>query len=277
MLSTGCNILSCRHRKREIWHEEEQVLLQEGGGWMSDLTLRGEVGKDLWNTRFHAAVAHTGFHHPVTDPYHSRVSSSIADHRADVGFPVARLGFVPRGSEGLANNLSSPVGRVDSTSTTGPVFRSDQSQADPDTLKGRRGGRVEERRAKGSKGRVLLHRSLSLSFPLFHSLSLSRCLFQAVNVALLLWVYIVILMRKAEIKKIAINGLPCYCALPLQMDKDKSNYFCTRAFLLNKTTCFFWLRGVVQQCSLLCRSNGKSMKSAELCVQVDCEIQSYAL
>lgn len=231
MLSTGCNILSCRLRKREIWHEEEQVLLQEGGGWMSDLTLQGEVGKDLWNAHFQAAVAHTGFHHPVTDPYHSRVSSSIADHRADVGFPLARLGFVPRGSEGLANNLSSPVGRVDSTSTTGPVFRSDQSQADPATLKA---GGVEEWRKGGQKEAKEGNCCTDLSLSLFPSLSfsLSRCLFQAVNVALLLWVYIVILMRKAEIKKIAIIWLPCYCALPLRMDKGREQLLLHTCFSL---------------------------------------------
>lgn len=51
---------------------------------------------------------------------------------------------MPRGSEGLANNLSSPVGRVDSTSTTGPVFRSDESEADP-------AGGVEEWRKGGQK------------------------------------------------------------------------------------------------------------------------------
>ena len=79
------------------------------------------------------------------------------------GFPVAGFDFVSHGSENLANNLSSPVGRVDSTSTTGPVFRSDQSKTDPATLKA---GGVKERR-KGGQKEATDHRSLSffLSFP----------------------------------------------------------------------------------------------------------------
>lgn len=48
-----------------------------------------------------------------------------------------------RGSEGLANNLLSPVGGVDSTSTTGPVFRSDRSEVDPAILKGWKSGGKE--------------------------------------------------------------------------------------------------------------------------------------
>lgn len=96
------------------------------------------------------------------------------------GFPVARFGFVPRGSEGLANNLSSPVGGVDSTSTTGPVFRSDQSEADPATLKA---GGVEEWRKGGQKEAkegycctdLFLSFFPSLSFYLSLSLPGSEC------------------------------------------------------------------------------------------------------
>lgn len=41
-------------REGEIWHKEERVLLQEGGGQMPGLTLQGEVANYLQNTCFQA-------------------------------------------------------------------------------------------------------------------------------------------------------------------------------------------------------------------------------
>lgn len=89
---------------------------------------------------------------------------------------------MPRGSEGLANNLSSPVGRVHSTSTTGPVFRSDESEADPATLKA---GGVEEWRKGGQKEakKWFCCTDLSLSISFSPTICFSPSLFQAVNVA----------------------------------------------------------------------------------------------
>lgn len=75
---------------------------------------------------------------------------------------------MPRGSEGLANNLPSPVGHVDSRSTTGPVFRSDQGETDPATVKA---GGVEEWRKGGKTEEKGMVQHKTLSFYLFLSLS----------------------------------------------------------------------------------------------------------
>lgn len=164
--------------------------------------------------------------------------------------------WISSSSEGLANNLSAPLGRVDSTSTTGPVFKSNESKADLATV--RRVGRVKESRAKGRKGMVLLHRSLSL-------FSCHQCCFECVGFHEFLW----------PLLDFHTNVYYLY-----RGTKGRSNHFSTSGHVLFswlKQHVFFWLRGVVQQCSLLCRSNSKSMKAAEHRVRSHRKIHFYTL
>lgn len=100
-------------------------------------------------------------------------------------------------------------------------------------------------------------------------MSISISLLQAVNIALNLWGE-----RNWQLLDFHTDVHYLYGGT-----KDKSNHFFTSGHVLFsslKQHVFFWLRGVVQQCSLLCRSNGKSMKSAEHRVRSHCKIRFYA-
>lgn len=162
-------------REGEMWHKEEQVLLQEGGGQMPCLTLQGEVANYLQNNMFSGLICTFKL---FPSRHWAATFRRFSQHQwsgGRCGFPVAVFSFLPRGSEGLANHLSAPVGRVDSASTTGPVFKSDESKADLATLKA---GGLEEWRQGGQKEGKEWYCCTDLS------LSLS---FQAVNVAFSVW------------------------------------------------------------------------------------------
>lgn len=135
--STGCNILmSCRDRKRGRDMTQRRTSFTARRGRTNAM-----FNPSRWGCKLSPKYMFSGLDCTFTlFPSRHRAASfrRFSQHQWSVGrcgFPVALFSFLPRGSEGLANHLSAPVGRVDSTSTTGPVFRSDESKADLATLK----------------------------------------------------------------------------------------------------------------------------------------------
>lgn len=155
-------------------------------------------------------------------------------------------------SERQANNLSAPVGYEASMSTTGPVFHSTameiREQGWSSHSAGKKGGVVEERRTKGSKGERVVFLGLSqggkdcpdcvlqLSWPFGtdgKGTSGLLCLPATVH-------YLLARRHKAP-TRLSISSHQDTCDVPL----------------IKRTSMFFFsLRGVVQQCSLICRSKG---------------------